>query len=93
MRELNSNKTSFVSLVRRYHMVGFIVIIVLCLTVAVILLNQVVEKASGENSIGNNAAAAGFDQATIDRINQLKTPNEPSEPLDFSQGRISPFNE
>lgn len=88
-----SNKKSFVHLIRRFHLVGFIVTIVLCLSAAIALLYMVVDKASGTDSTAQGSTTAGFDQATIDRIEQLKTPSEPSEPLDLSQGRISPFNE
>jgi hypothetical protein len=87
------NKKSFASLVRRYHLVSFIVIVVLSLSVAIILLYRVVEKAGGTDSIAPGAAAAGFDQSTIDRIERLKTPADASIPLDLSKGRISPFNE
>lgn len=93
MHDLKTNKQSFISLVRRYHLVSFIVIIVLCLSVAVFLLSKVVEKAGGTDTAITEATTAGFDQSTIDRIEQLKTPDEPSVPLDFSQERISPFNE
>jgi hypothetical protein len=93
MHELKSNKISFMGLIRRYHLVSFIVIIVLCLSAAVFLLYQVVEKASGAESVGTGASASGFDKETIQRIEQLKTPDEASEPLDLSRGRISPFNE
>jgi hypothetical protein len=92
MSDLNNKKT-FIHLIRRFHLVGFIVIVVLCLSVAVVLLYMVVDKASGIDSTAPGATATGFDQSTIDRIEQLKTPSEPRVPLDLSQGRISPFNE
>ena len=63
------------------------------LSASILLLYGVASKASGEDSLPLNGVTSGFDQATIDRIQQLKTSDQPSEPLDFSQGRINPFGE
>lgn len=90
---INQSKKPLLSLLRRYHLVMFIVAITLMLSVSILLLYSVVNKASGENSIPDSGVSSNFDQATIDRINELKTSDQPSEPLDFSGGRINPFSE
>lgn len=77
----------------RFHMVIFIVTVVAGLAAAILLLNEIVLKASSSANITQTSPKSSFDQATIDRIKQLKTSNEPGEPLDFSKGRISPFSE
>lgn len=89
-----TNHKSALSLFKRYNLVIFIAIIALALSVATLVLYSVVNKASGENSTPDSSLApSSFDQETIDRINRLKTPDQPSDPLDFSQGRINPFYE
>ena len=74
-------------------MVIFIVMTVLLLSVVVVLLYRIVDQASGAHSSGIGNTSSNFDRETIDRIKQLKTSDQPSEPLDMSRGRIDPFNE
>ncbi len=93
MKDLRINQKAILAFFRRYHFVLFIVLIVLILSVAVILLNTIVYKASGEDSVPQGGTTPAFDQATIDRMRQLKTSDQPSEPLDFSGRRINPFGE
>lgn len=93
MKDIGNIKKILIAFVKRYHLVVFVVTVVLLLSVAVLLLNTIVSKASGEDAVAPNGASSNFDQATIDRIKELKTSNQPSEPLDLSKGRINPFNE
>ncbi len=93
MKELPKNKQSFLALIRRFHLVLFTVVMTLILSVSVLLLYSVVNKASGEDSVPQGGLSTSFDQATIDEVNQLKSSDQPSEPLDFSGGRINPFGE
>ena len=93
MKELPKNKQSLLAFIRRFHLVLFTVVMTLILSVSVLLLYSVVNKASGEDSVPQGGLSTGFDQATIDEINQLKSSDQPSEPLDFSEGRINPFGE
>lgn len=79
--------------IRRFHMVIFIVAVVVGLTVAILMLNAVVEKTNGSQNPTGNSMTSSFDQSTINRIKGLKTVDDPSDPLDFSKGRISPFSE
>lgn len=93
MKDLLPNKIAPLSLVKRFHLVIFTVLMTLLLSFAILLLYSVVIKASGDNSIPQNSSLSSFDQATIDQVDNLKTSDEPSEPLDLSQGRINPFGE
>lgn len=93
MKDANDKKKALISFLRRFHLVIFIVATVLILSVAVALLYRLVDKASGVNSTGSGGTTTSFDQETIDRIKELKTSDEPSEPLNLSEGRIDPFNE
>jgi hypothetical protein len=92
MKKFENINLSSLSDLRRFHMVIFIVIVVVGLS-AILLLNGIVLKTSDPTVSSENGLQASFDQATIERIKELKTASEPSVPLDFSQGRISPFSE
>lgn len=93
MNNLQSSQQAFFNFLNRFHLVIFIVAVMLSLSIAVILLYGIVGKASGIDSTAIGANSNKFDQNVIDRIEQLKTVNEPSTPLDFSGGRINPFSE
>ena len=93
MKDMHFSSKTISNFLNRFHLVLFIVVVMLSLSVAVILLYSIVGKASGAESTALNGNGNAFDQATIDRIEQLKTSDQPSTPLDFSKGRINPFNE
>lgn len=93
MKNIRFNKQSVSKFFRRFHLVLFVVVTVLLLSIAVLLLSGIVEKASGADSSASSNSPSTFDEATMDRIEQLKTSEEPSEPLNLSQGRINPFSE
>lgn len=93
MSKLLKNKPSPIALIKRYHLVMFVVVLTFILSVSILLLYNVTSKASGEEATPPDSIPSGFDQATIDRIEQLKTSDQPSDQLDFSQGRINPFGE
>lgn len=92
MKDLHASKKPFLAFLKRYHLVIFVVIVVLLLSVAILLLNGIVSIASGTDA-PVQSTSSNFDQATIDRIKELKTSDQPSEPLDLSKGRINPFSE
>lgn len=90
---LTSIKKTFSRLLRRFHVVIFVVTILGSLAIVILLLNKIIvtsTDSAGYTSDTNNTA---FDQATIDRIKQLKTTDQSSGQLDFSQGRTNPFVE
>lgn len=85
---------SFIHSLRRFHLTLFIVTIVGGLIVAILILNTILNQSSGDN--GNTpgvGGAASFDQATIDRLNKLKTSTESSGNQALPSGRINPFSE
>lgn len=93
----NTNKTpyskSFIRTIGRYQLTFFFVIVIVGLSGAVITLNQIVEHASDTDGYKSSLDASNFDQATIDRVKQLRSSNE--TPVSFSPpaGRVSPFAE
>lgn len=92
MKDLRTSKKPLLTFLTRYNLVLFVVVTVALLSVAILLLNGVVGKASG-NDTPPQSAPSHFDQATIDRIKELKTSDQPSEPLNLSNRRINPFSE
>ena len=77
----------------RYHVVLFVVVVLGGLAVVVLRLNAIIvdsAQSDGYTPASNNAS---FDQATIDRVKQLKTRSETSSQLDLSKGRTNPFAE
>ncbi len=93
MKEIHGGNKPTLAFFKRFHLVIFIASTMLVLSVAITLLSGIVGKASGEDSIPQSNTSFNFDQSTIDRIKELKTSDQPSEPLDLSQGRINPFGE
>lgn len=93
MENLKSPQKSPKALLKRYHLVLFIVIVAIILAGTILLLYGIVSKASGLDAVPQIGVSTSFDQATIDRINRLKTLDQPSNPLEFSQRRINPFDE
>lgn len=86
-------KKAVTHFLERFHIVIFVITITSGLGVIILLLNNVITTSSesgGYTSTSNNAT---FDQATIDRIKQLKTRDEASDQLDLSNGRTNPFVE
>lgn len=92
-KDIRDIQNKIIPFIKRFNLVIFIVIVVLVLSVNVIMLYGVVEKASGTDIDGSSGGNAQFDQATIDRLKELKTSDQPSAPLDLSKGRINPFGE
>ncbi len=75
----------------RYHVVLFVVAALGGLAIVVFLLNQIIQL-STDTSKTTEAPTSGFDQATIERLRDLKQTSS-SEPLEFPRGRINPFVE
>ncbi len=75
----------------RFHLILFTVVVFGSLAVAVLLLNDTITKSGDTNSTATSANTT-FDQSTIDRIKQLKTPDQSGQ-LDLPAGRTNPFTE
>lgn len=87
-------KKSLGNFVHRFHVVIFVTLVFGGLVVVVLILNGIIIK-SGEpgDYVPTSGAPSSFDQATIDRIEQLKSRTDSSSPLDLSKGRVNPFVE
>jgi len=76
----------------RFHIVIFVVVALGGLAVIVFLLYNVILTANDSSGYTPNTNSANFDEATIKRIDQLRTRNEADSQLDLS-GRANPFVE
>jgi hypothetical protein len=91
---LNKFGSAVANVFRRYHLTIFIVILVSGLATAVILLNNILQQSSDTTGLSADATnGITFDQATIKRLNELKTSSDPVVPFSTSGTRISPFSE
>lgn len=94
---MNTNNTSpFTAIAQtfgRYQLTLFIVVLVGGLSTAVIMLSEILKQSSNPNGYTSSLDITSFDQATIDRIQQLKSSNEASANIVLPTGRISPFAE
>lgn len=71
----------------RYHVVIFTIVIIGGLSVATYLMYQV----TAPPSTTSTNITTGFDQATIERIKNLKGSGDTQAPLELPAGRTSPF--
>ncbi len=78
---------------KRYHLILFTLTVVLGVSVAVFLLNQLMLAESGNDNTSSQASGAIFDEATIDRIKSLNTSADSGGELVFPDGRVDPFSE
>lgn len=90
---LTTIKNMITRFLARFHVVIFVVTIIGSLAGVVLLLNNVIITSSESGDYTPNSSSAVFDQATIDRVKQLKTRDEAGNQLDLSHGRINPFVE
>jgi len=77
----------------RFHILIFVIVVLGALTVAVYLLNQILVKSDQANGYTAQTSNTTFDTATIKRITELHTMDDPSTPIDLPVGRINPFVE
>ena len=78
----------------RYHVVTFTIVIIGGLAVTTYLLNVVVTSASEATATGVETTVPGFDESTIERVNNLSESSGEGKTLDFPQNkRTNPFTE
>lgn len=94
MKPLNIIAAKFLSKLNTYNLTIFIVVIVLGLVVAVFSLQRILETAiqAPETSTSATYTTITFDQATIDKIDSLKTASQAGD-ISLPTGRINPFAE
>lgn len=93
----NTNKispfTAIAETFGRYHLTLFVVVLVGGLSTAVLMLNEILKQSSNPNGYTSSLDIASFDQATIDRLQRLKSSDEASTAPALPTGRLSPFAE
>ena len=77
----------------RYHLTIFTVVIVGGLSTAVLLLNAILAESSDTSGYTSALDVTTFDQATIDRVTQLKSSSDTSPDFTLPSGRTNPFAE
>lgn len=87
---LDSIKKTIISILERFHVIIFTIFAAGSLIVVMFMLNVIIQDSSSDNT--TLPAQSGFDQATIDKVNSLRSSDEPAEPLNLS-GRTNPFVE
>jgi hypothetical protein len=90
---LSSIKKAVFTFLNRFHILLFVFIVVGGAAIVVFRLNGIIISSSESNGYTSDAGNATFDQATIDRIEELKTRNQTNGQLDLSKGRTNPFVE
>lgn len=78
---------------KKYSLTIFIVVLVGGLTTAVIILNNALQKSYETSGYTTSTDVTTFDQATINRVNQLHTSSGPATGYTAPAGRINPFSE
>jgi len=90
---IRSIKQLFTQLLRRFHIVIFVIVVFGGLAVVILILNSIINKSSNSAGYTSQTNNATFDQNTIQRIEQLKTTDQNNGDLDLSHGRSNPFVE
>lgn len=73
----------------RFHFIIFFVLVAAGLMTAIYVLNGAIASSDPSNTTTTSGAST-FDQATIDRIRQLRTPDQETRKIQ-AEGRINPF--
>lgn len=81
------------TLLAKFHLTVFIVLISAGLALAVIVLNDILTTASLGDGYTSPDTTGTIDQASLDRIKELHTSDEGATPLVLPEGRINPFAE
>lgn len=89
---LSSIKTLVIQILHRFHAIIFVVIVIGGMIAVILLLNDIV-TGSSQQATQATGINTGFDKATIDRINKLRTKDDAATQLNLSDGRTNPFVE
>lgn len=84
--------TKLSSLLSRFHVIIFTIIVIGGLIVCMLLINATITESDASGAYTPPSTNTNFDQQTIDRIKQLHSSSDPTPApsLDLS-GRINPF--
>lgn len=73
----------------RYHVLIFVIFVIGGLSTATFLLSQALTTPSTTDT--TSTVPSGFDKATIEKINSLRSASDQSAPLTMPAGRTNPF--
>jgi ABC-type bacteriocin/lantibiotic exporter with double-glycine peptidase domain len=91
---LASVKKMIITFLHRFHIVLFVVFVLGGLAIAILMLNNIIIRSGTSDGYASQTNNASFDQATIKRIEDLKTRDQSGgDQLDLSKGRTNPFVE
>lgn len=88
-----SIKKVLVNFLHRFHLTIFVVVVLGGVIVAVGLLNSIVIRSGDTAGYTPKTTSDSFDEATITRIDELKTRDQNGGNLNLSGGRTNPFVE
>jgi len=89
---LISIKQFAINILRRYHIVLFVLTIVGSLAAVILMLNSIIISSSSATTF-TSPDSASFDETTIKRIEQLKSSADAGGPATLPPGRTNPFIE
>ena len=92
MNELNAIPKLLGKILRRYHLVLFVIAVVGSMSIVILMINQSLQASTDTSDISTQTTIT-FDQKTIDRVNALQ-PTQSQQPLTLpSNQRTNPFVE
>lgn len=86
-------KRPLVNFLHRFHVIIFVVVVLGSLAASVFFLYGIIVSSGESNGYSSTSNNASFDQATIHKIEQLKTQDETGGALTLPPGRTNPFVE
>lgn len=86
-------KEKLFSFLHRFHLVIFVIVVLGGVAASVYTLNTIIVRSSDTSDAPIGSSGAGFDQATIKRIDELKTRDQSGGGLTLPSGRTNPFVE
>lgn len=90
---LTSIKKALITFLHRFHVVLFVVIVLGGTAMVIFILNGIVIRSSESDGYTSNTNNTTFDQATIQRIEELKTRDQTDDSASLPSGRTNPFVE
>lgn len=86
-------KKTIFTFFRRFHVMIFVLVVLGGASVVVFLLNGIIVRSGDTSGYTSAVNDTSFDQATIKRIEELKTRGQNNGDLNLSDGRTNPFVE
>lgn len=77
----------------RFHALVFTVTVLGGLSIAVLLLNDVIAQSDQSTDYTPSSTDTSFDEQTIERVRELQPSTERPAPVNFPAGRIDPFSQ